>query len=114
MTSETHHLFDSIFNNTHSELLTLQNKIEELQIIYQSNNVIILSINDESPLIEVLIEYNKSVLNEFILNESILNDKQINKFKNIYLKNKIDDVKNDNDDSIQKLKENLNKNDNEA
>ena len=61
-----------------------------------------------------MIEFNESVLNEFILNESILNDEQINKFKDIYLKNKIDDVENDNDDSIQKLKEKLNKNDNEA
>ena len=61
-----------------------------------------------------MIEPNESVLNEFILNESILNDEQISRFKNIYLKNKIDDVENDNDDSIQKLKEKLNKNDNEA
>ena len=134
MTSETHSLFDSVFINTHSELSSLREQMEEFQIIYQSNETVTPFTNNESPLINVLIKPNEpnepnesnepnepslndeSGLNdESSLNEPILNDEQINKFRKIYLKNKIADVdENDDDNSTQKLKNKLNKKDGEA
>src|SRR6266540_3026819 len=122
MTSETHSLFDSVFINTHSELSFLREQMEEFQIIYQSNETVTPFTNNESPLINVLIKPNESSLNdesglndESSLNEPILNDEKINKFRKIYLKNKIEDVdENDDDNSTQKLKNKLNKKDGEA
>ena len=118
MTSGTHTLFDSVFNNTHSELLSLREQMKEFQTIYQSN-VTIPFTNNESCLIEpILIEpilIEPSLNDESNLNEPILNDEQINKFKTIYSKNKIEDIDEDNDDdSTQKLKKKLNKKDEEA
>ncbi|CAG8435098.1 3052_t:CDS:2 [Scutellospora calospora] len=115
MTSSTHILFDNIFNNTHSELVSLQQQIEEFQITYQSNI--------ETPTSNNQIEqysYNQEELDESIdldkssLNEPILNNEQINKFKQIYLKNKIDNVENNDDNLIQKIKKKLDKKDEEA
>ncbi|CAG8495721.1 15844_t:CDS:2 [Racocetra fulgida] len=84
-------LCDSIFNNTHPELLSLHQQVEEFQTIYQS---------DVEAISNNLIEqysYNQEELDEFIisdesnLNEPILNNEQIDKFKKIYYKNKIED-----------------------
>ncbi|CAG8460056.1 7064_t:CDS:2 [Cetraspora pellucida] len=84
-------LCDSIFNNTHPELLSLHQQVEEFQTIYQS---------DVEAISNNLIEqysYNQEKLDESIisdesnLNEPILNNEQIDKFKKIYYKNKIED-----------------------
>ncbi|CAG8703176.1 6499_t:CDS:2, partial [Gigaspora rosea] len=84
-------LCDSIFNNTHPELLSLHQQVEEFQTIYQS---------DVEAISNNLIEqysYNQEELDESIisdesnLNEPILNNEQIDKFKKIYYKNKIED-----------------------
>jgi hypothetical protein len=119
MTSETHFLFNSVFTNTHSELTSLREQMEEFQIIYQSNETAIIPFtSDESPLIDVLIEpisIEPSLNDESNLNEPILNDEQINKFKKIYTKNKDSDTdKDDQDNFTQKLKNQLSKKDDEA
>ena len=112
MTSETHSFFDSISNNTHSELSSLREQMEEFQIIYQSNEIIPFT-NNESRLIEpILIESNltePSLNDESDLNEPILNNEKINKFRKIYSKTKIEDIDEKDDDSTQKLKQKLNK-----
>ena len=117
MTLETLSFFDSIFNNTHSELSSLREQMEEFQIIYQSNEIIPFT-NNESRLIEpILIESNltePSLNDESGLNEPILNNEKINKFKKIYSKNKIEDIDEEDDDSTQKLKQKLNKKDDKA
>ena len=96
MTSETHTLFNSVFNNIHSELLSLREQMDEFQ-----SNITIPFTNNESCLIEpILIEsilIEPSLNDESNLNEPILNE-QINKFKTIYSKNKIEDIDEDNDD----------------
>ena len=106
MTSETHFLFNSVFTNTHSELTSLREQMEEFQIIYQSNETAIIPFtSDESPLIDVLIEpisielIEPSLNDESNLNEPILNDEQINKFKKIYTKNKDSDTDKDDQDN---------------
>ena len=131
MTSETHFLFDNIFANTHSELISLQEQIKEFQTVYQSNEEIVPFTSDESPLVNVLIEpyepnflsdesdlddiNNKFNLNdESSLNEPVLNEEQINKFKKIYLNCKIEDIDENNNNLNQKLQEKLNKKDEEA
>ncbi|CAG8827643.1 30240_t:CDS:2, partial [Gigaspora margarita] len=103
-----------IFINTHPELSSLHQQMEELQIIYQSNDEVISNNSIEQYF------YNQEELDESIItdesniNEPILNDEQINKFKNIYFKNKIEDAENNNKESIQKVKKKLNKKDEEA
>jgi hypothetical protein len=119
MTSETHFLFNSVFTNTHPELISLQEQMKEFQIIYQSNETAIIPFtSDESPLIDVLIEpisIEPSLNDESNLNEPILNDEQINKFKKIYTKNKDSDTdKDDQNNFTQKLKNQLSKKDDEA
>jgi len=121
MTSENHILFDSIFANTHSELSSLQEQMKELQTIYQSNEAVIPFTSDESVLVEVLIEpiliesdSDKTNLDESNLDEPILNNDQINKFKKIYLNNKIEDIDENRDNLTQKLKKKLDKKDEEA
>ncbi|CAG8685782.1 14484_t:CDS:2, partial [Dentiscutata heterogama] len=107
-------LCDSIFNNTYPELLLLHQQVEEFQTIYQSD-VEVISNN----LIEQY-SYNQEELNKSIisdesnLNKPILNNEQINKFKKIYYKNKIEDNKNNNEDLIQKIKKKIEKKDKEA
>ncbi|CAG8849310.1 31808_t:CDS:1, partial [Racocetra persica] len=72
-------LCDSIFYNTHPELSSLHQQIEEFQITYQSNIEVIISYN---PIVENV--YNQEELDESILldesnlNESSLNNEQIN------------------------------------
>ncbi len=108
--------------------------MKEFQIIYLSNETVIPFTNNKSFLINILINPNKpnkpnksnkpnkpnkpnepSLDDESNLNKLILNDEQINKFRRIYLKNKIEDVdENDDNNSIQKLKNKLNKKDDEA
>jgi len=122
MTS-TNILFDDIFDNTHSEL-SLQQQIEEFQITYQSN-VEITSINNQieqdSYNQEEFNEFDissssildESILEESTLNESVLTNEQIDKFKKIYSKDKIEDIE-DNNNSIQNIKKNLDKKDEEA
>src|SRR6266496_4301802 len=117
-----HFLFDSIFNSTHPELQNIQDQMKELQTIYQSNELNNISIpynQEESPLIDIVIEpisiELESVVNESIIDEPILNDEQIHKFKQIYTNNKIEDIDDDNEDnSIQKMKKELDKKDEEA
>ncbi|CAG8726162.1 11695_t:CDS:2, partial [Gigaspora rosea] len=112
MTS-TNILFDDIFDNTHSEL-SLQQQIEEFQITYQSN-VEITSINNQIEQDS----YNQEEFNEFdiskesTLNESVLTNEQIDKFKKIYSKDKIENIE-DNNNSIQNIKKKLDKKDEEA
>ncbi|CAG8577823.1 332_t:CDS:1, partial [Scutellospora calospora] len=78
-----------IFINTHSELSSLYQQIEEFQIIYQSN-VEVISNNSIKQY-----SYNQEELDESIItdesniNEPILNNKQINKFKKFILKIKL-------------------------
>ncbi|KAF0489342.1 hypothetical protein F8M41_022095 [Gigaspora margarita] len=115
-------LFDNIFDNTHLE--SLQQQIEEFQIIYQFN-IETISINNqikqdfynfkESNEIDIS---SNSILDKFgleepILNESILTNEQINKFRKIYTKNKIEDIE-DNNNLIQNIKKNLDEKDKEA
>ncbi|CAG8835342.1 29680_t:CDS:2 [Gigaspora margarita] len=94
-------LYDSIFINTYPELLSLHQQIEEFQIIYQSNIEII-----SNNLIEQY-SYNQEELDKSIItdksniNKPILNNKQINKFKKIYFKNKIEDTENKKDEEAQ-------------
>ena len=113
--ASTHFLFDSIFNSTHSELSTIRNQMKELQTIYQSNEPIEIAIpyEGESCLIEPIVIEPPSefILNEFI-NEPILNNEQINKFKDIYKKYKIEDTDNENEN--EKIKKKLDKKDVEA
>ncbi|CAG8548909.1 1767_t:CDS:1, partial [Cetraspora pellucida] len=84
-------LCDSIFNNTHPELLSLHQQVEEFQTIYQSdveaisNNLIKQYSYNQEELDESIIS------DESNLNEPILNNEQIDKFKKIYYKNKIED-----------------------
>src|SRR5437764_10954767 len=91
--------------------------MEEFQIIYQSNEIIPFT-NNESHLIEpILIESNltePSLNDESDLNEPILNNEKINKFRKIYSKTKIEDIDEKDDDSTQKLKQKLNKKDDEV
>ena len=131
--TEPHFLFDSIFSNTHSELSSIHDQMKELQMNYQSNetNEITIPYEGESFLIEpiviepVLIELeDKFILDELILgkiisdepisDEPILNDDQINKFKKIYSKSKIEDIDDEDNNSIQKIKIKLSQNDEEA
>ena len=124
MTSTTHSLFDSIFDNTHPELTSLHHQIKELRTVYQSDEVTPAnetenffhdqekSFSTKSTLDESALD--ESALNEPILNEPILNNEQIDKFKKIYSKNKIDDNVDDNDNLTQKIKKKLNKKDTEA
>ncbi|CAG8482070.1 16890_t:CDS:2 [Dentiscutata heterogama] len=118
---------DDIFNNTHLE--SLQQQIEEFQITYQSNIEIIpinnqieqdfynqeefneFDISSNSILDESILD--ESILDKPILDESILSDEQVNKFKKIYSKNKIENIENNND-LIQNIKKNLDKKDEEA
>ncbi len=120
-----HFLFDSIFNYTHPELQNIQDQMKELQTIYQSNELSSISIpynQGESLLIEPIVIEPISIELESIVNESesiidepILNDEQIHKFKQIYTNNKIEDIDDDNEDnSIQKMKKELDKKDEEA
>ena len=122
-----HFLFDSIFTNTHPELHTIRDQMEELRTNYQSNETSEITIPDgESILIEPIViepvlidEPNLDehiILNESILDEPVLSNEQIDKFKNIYLKSKTDDINEDDDNSIsiQKIKKKLNQNDDEA
>ena len=124
MTS-THFLFESIFNNTHSEFSSLQHQMKELQTVYQSNEAVPIdeSETDESDQEEESLAkftehteptLDESTLNKPLLSEFVLSNKQINKFKKIYSKNKIDNNVDDNDNVIQKIKTSLNKKDEEA
>ncbi|GBC07525.1 hypothetical protein RclHR1_07510001 [Rhizophagus clarus] len=56
--NENHHLFDSIFAETHSELSNIQDQIQELRFIYQSNesNSTVIPYEGESLLVELVIE----------------------------------------------------------
>lgn len=116
----SHFLFDSIFINTHSELHTIRDQMEELQTNYQSNETSEITIPDEeSELIVVLIDetnLDEPILDEPILDEPALSNEQIDKFKNIYSKSKTDDINEDDDNSIsiQKIKKKLNQKDDEA
>ena len=107
----THFLFESIFNNIHSELLNLQYQMKELQTVYQSNEAVPIdeSETDESDQEEESLAkftehteptLDKSTLNEPLLSEFVLSNEQINKFKKIYSKNKIDNNIDDNDNVI--------------
>src|SRR3990170_4086401 len=103
-----HFLFDSIFSNTHSELSSIRDQMEELQMNYQSNetNEITIPYEGESSLIDIVIEpvlmelEDESILDEPILDEPILNNDQINKFKKIYSKSKIEDIDDGDNNSI--------------
>ncbi|GES92034.1 hypothetical protein GLOIN_2v1777628 [Rhizophagus clarus] len=103
--NKNHHLFDSIFAETHSKLSNIQDQIQELQFIYQSNesNSTVIPYEGESLLVELVIEpisiELEAALNEPI-NKPTLNDNQINKFKQIYSKNKIKDSTNQDEDII--------------
>ncbi|CAG8843799.1 9196_t:CDS:1, partial [Gigaspora margarita] len=78
----------------------------EFQITYQSN-VEVISNNSIEQCSSNQEELDESIItDESNINEPILNDEQINKFKKFYFKNKIEDTKNDNDKSIQKIKKN--------
>ncbi|CAG8526863.1 25374_t:CDS:2, partial [Gigaspora rosea] len=118
----THTLFD--FDNTYLELSSLQQQIEEFQTTYQSNIEIISFDNEveqdfynQEKFNELDISnssiLNESILEESILNESILTDKQIDKFKKIYLNNKIEDSEDDNN-LIQNITKNIDKKNEEA
>jgi len=118
----THTLFD--FDNTYLELSSLQHQIEEFQTTYQSNIEIISFDNEveqdfynQEKFNELDISnssiLNESILEESILNESILTDKQIDKFKKIYLNNKIEDSEDDNN-LIQNITKNIDKKNEEA
>ncbi|CAG8828688.1 42891_t:CDS:2, partial [Gigaspora margarita] len=108
----------------HFKSKSLQQQIEEFQIIYQFN-IETISINDQVEQdtynSEEFNEFDTSsnfILKEFtleesILDEPILNNEQINKFKRIYSKNKIENIE-DNNNLIQNIKENLDKKDKEA
>ncbi|GES75376.1 hypothetical protein GLOIN_2v1777628 [Rhizophagus clarus] len=115
--NENHHLFDSIFAETHSKLSNIQDQIQELQFIYQSNesNSTVIPYEGESLLVELVIEpisiELEAALNEPI-NEPTLNDDQINKFKQIYSKKKIKDSTNQDEDSLANIK--INQKDEEA
>ncbi|CAG8671822.1 15661_t:CDS:1, partial [Dentiscutata heterogama] len=99
-----------IFNNTYPELLSLHQQIEEFQIAYQSNIKVIIPYN---PIVENFHnqeELDKSILlDESNLNKSILNNEQINKFKKIYHENKIENIDDNNEDSILNIKTNWKK-----
>src|SRR3989337_4548666 len=120
-------VFDSIVSNTHSELSSIRDQMEELQMNYQSNetNEITIPYEGESSLIDIVIEpvlmeledesiLDEPILDEPILDEPILNNDQINKFKKIYSKSKIEDIDDGNNNSIQKIKKKLNQKDDEA
>ncbi|CAG8804479.1 17691_t:CDS:1, partial [Racocetra persica] len=60
-------------------------------------------------------ELDKSILlDESNLNESSLNNEQINRFKKIYYENKIENIDDNNEDSILNIKNKLEKKDEEA
>ncbi|CAG8546588.1 6755_t:CDS:1 [Cetraspora pellucida] len=108
-------LCDSIFINTHPKLLSLHQQIEEFQIAYQSNIEVIIPYNPIVKNFHNQEELDKSILlDEFNLNEPILNNEQINKFKKIYYENKIENIDDNNEDSILNIKNKLEKKDKEA
>ena len=92
--NKNHHLFDSIFLETHTELLNIQDQMKELRLVYQSNESsdILIPYEGESLLVgPIIIEPIPELKTESVVDEPTLNKDQINKFKQIYLKNKIED-----------------------
>jgi len=99
--------------------------MKELQTVYQSNEAVPIdeSETDESDQEEESLAkftehteptLDESTLNKPLLSEFVLSNEQINKFKKIYLKNKIDNNVDNNDNVIQKIKISLNKKDEET
>ncbi|CAB4381099.1 unnamed protein product [Rhizophagus irregularis] len=119
MSQSTHVLFSNIFSETHPELHTLQQDLEQLQTAYlsddhESNDIDSDNNTDTIPqhLVYVLIEEyepNEQLHEDDKVDEAVFSPEQIQKFHQIYEKITMIEDDNEHNDKNQDIKNNLDK-----
>src|SRR5947207_1289597 len=117
MSQSTHVLFSNIFSETHAELHTLQQDLDQLQTAYLSDDHEINIESNAIPqhLVYVLIEeYEPELPDEQFhkddkVDEAVFTLEQIQKFYKIYEKVLMEDYNEHDNDKNQDIKNNLDK-----